>query len=37
MSILGRSQSTFSNYSRHVAAMALHFGKIPTELDQEQV
>ena len=37
ISVLGRSQSTFSNYARHVASMALHFGKIPTELDVEQV
>jgi hypothetical protein len=36
VSILGRSQSTF-NYSRHVAAISLYFGKIPTELDAEQV
>lgn len=35
--MLGRSQSTFDNYSRHVAAVALFFGKIPTELDPEQV
>jgi hypothetical protein len=34
---LGRSQSTFNNYSRHVAAISLYFGKIPTELDAEQV
>jgi len=34
---LGRSQSTFKNYSRHVASIALYFGKIPTELDPEQV
>ncbi|RCU44747.1 hypothetical protein DQ356_00540 [Chryseobacterium lacus] len=33
----GRSQSTFSNYSRHLAAVSLHFGKIPTELDPEQI
>jgi hypothetical protein len=33
----GRSQSTFNNYSRHVAAISLYFGKIPTELDAEQV
>ncbi|TGN21958.1 integrase, partial [Empedobacter tilapiae] len=32
ISILGRSQRTFENYSRHVAAMALHFGILPTEL-----
>lgn len=37
VSILGRSQSTFNNYSRHVAAISLYFGKIPTELDPEQV
>lgn len=37
VSVLGRSQSTFNNYARHVAAISLHFGKIPTELDPEQV
>jgi integrase/recombinase XerD len=37
VSVLGRSHSTFSNYSRHIAAIALYFGKIPTELDPEQV
>lgn len=37
VSVLGRSQSTFNNYARHVAALALYFGKIPTELDPEQV
>ncbi len=34
---MGRSQSTFSCYSRHVAALSLYLGKIPTELDPEQV
>ena len=34
---MGRSQSTFNNYSRHVASISLYFGKIPTELDAEQV
>jgi integrase/recombinase XerD len=34
---LGRSEKTFESYSRNIAAMALHFGKIPTELDLEQV
>ncbi|RDB06459.1 integrase, partial [Runella aurantiaca] len=29
MSVLGRSPSTFKNYSMHVAAIALHYGKIP--------
>jgi integrase/recombinase XerD len=37
ISILGRSPRTFDNYSRHVAAMALHFGCLPTDLDPEQV
>ena len=37
MSVLGRSESTCRNYAQHVAAMALHFGKTPTELDVEQV
>ena len=37
ISILGRSPRTFDNYSRHVAALALHFGCLPTELDPEQV
>ncbi|MBB1151468.1 phage integrase N-terminal SAM-like domain-containing protein, partial [Myroides sp. NP-2] len=37
ISILGRSKRTFENYSRHVATMALHFGKLPTELHPEQV
>ena len=37
VSVLGRSHSTFNNYSRHVAAISLYFGKIPTELDPEQV
>lgn len=37
VSLLGRSESTFKNYSRHIAAMALHFQCLPTELDPEQV
>ncbi len=37
ISILGRSPRTFDNYSRHIAAMALHFLCLPTELDPEQV
>jgi hypothetical protein len=37
ISVLGRSQSTFRNYALHVASIALYFGKIPTELDPEQV
>jgi integrase/recombinase XerD len=37
ISVLGRSKRTFDNYSRHVAAITLHFGCLPTELDAEQV
>lgn len=37
MSVLGRSPSTFKNYSAHIAAISLHYGKIPTELDPEQI
>jgi integrase/recombinase XerD len=37
ISILGRSPRTFDNYSRHIASMALHFGCLPTELDEEQI
>jgi integrase len=37
ISVLGRSQKTFECYARHIAAMAMHFGKIPTLLDAEQV
>lgn len=37
ISLLGRSPRTFDNYSRHIAALALHFGCLPTELDPEQV
>ena len=32
VSVLGRSQRTFDNYDRHVAAMALHFQCIPTKI-----
>jgi site-specific recombinase XerD len=37
MSILGRSASTFENYGRHLAAMSLHFGRTPLELDADDV
>lgn len=37
ISVLGRSRSTFENYVRHLASISLYFGKIPTELDAEQV
>ena len=37
ISVLGRSKRTFDCYSRHLAAISLHFGKLPLELDPEQV
>ncbi len=37
ISVLGRSQSTYENYARHVAAISLHYGCLPTELDEEQI
>jgi integrase/recombinase XerD len=33
VSVLGRSKTTFENYSRHVAAVAIYCWKIPTELE----
>jgi site-specific recombinase XerD len=37
MTIAGRSSSTVTNYGRHIAAIALHFQCLPTELDQDQL
>jgi len=37
ISVLDKSEKTFQSYSRNTAAMALHFGKIPTKLDVKQV
>lgn len=37
ISVLGRSPKTFDCYARHIASIALHYGKIPTLLDPEQV
>jgi len=37
LSVLGRSPSTFKNYGRHIAKMALHFDCLPTELEEDQV
>ena len=37
VSVTGKSLSTFTNYSRHLAHLALHYGQLPTELDNEQV
>jgi site-specific recombinase XerD len=37
MSVLGKSHSTFDNYGRHLAQLALHYNCLPTELDAEQI
>ena len=37
LSVLGRSQSTFLNYSRHLAKMSLHYDCLPTTLDEDQI
>lgn len=37
INVSGKSRSTFTNYSRHLAHLALHYGQLPTELDNEQV
>ena len=37
LSVLGRSQSTIDNYSRHLASISLYFNELPTVLDSEQI
>jgi site-specific recombinase XerD len=37
VSLSGKSSSTLKNYSHHVAKMALHFGLLPTELEDDQI
>lgn len=37
LSLLGRSDRTFDSYSRHIAAVALHFKCLPTELNPEDL
>jgi site-specific recombinase XerD len=37
VSVLGRSIKTFESYGRHLAAISLHFGRTPLELDAEDV
>lgn len=37
MTISGRSSSTFTNYCRSIANVALHFGVSPVNLDTEQI
>lgn len=37
INVSGKSKSTLTNYSRHLAHLALHYNQVPTELDNEQV
>jgi integrase/recombinase XerD len=37
INVSGKSRSTLTNYSRHLAHLALYYDQIPTLLDQEQV
>lgn len=37
VNVSGKSTSTLTNYSRHLAHLALHYDLLPTELDSEQV
>jgi integrase len=37
MSVLGRSNRTLDGYGRHLAKMALHFGRIPLLVSSEEV
>ena len=37
INITGKSPGTLTNYSRHLAHLALHYEVLPTELDNEQV
>ncbi len=37
INISGKSKSTLTNYSRHLAHLALHYQMLPTQLDNEQV
>lgn len=37
ISIAGKSDSTLSNYARHLAKIALHFNCLPTEVDVDQI
>lgn len=37
ISISGKSQSTLKSYGTHLAKLALHFNRLPTELDPDQI
>jgi site-specific recombinase XerD len=36
-SISGKSSSTYQNYARHLAKLALHYNQLPTEIDPDQI
>ena len=37
LSVDGKSKSTYQNYARHLATLALHFNALPSLLSQEQI
>jgi site-specific recombinase XerD len=37
VAVAGKSQSTVSNYGRHLAKLALHFNELPTEVDPDRI
>lgn len=37
VTVAGKSQSTVSNYGRHLAKLALHFYELPTEVDPDRI
>jgi integrase/recombinase XerD len=37
MAILGQSDSTLTNYSTYLAKLALHFNRLPTEIDTNEI
>lgn len=37
INVSGKSTSTLTNYGRQLAHLALHYGQLPTELDNEEV
>lgn len=37
MKTSGRSESTFKNYTRHLALLALHYNALPADLSDEQI
>lgn len=35
--LLGQSKSTFNNYIRRIASVSLHFGRLPNELEEDEI